>query len=107
MVQKHPKLATTERAVKARGARVYVDYLQNIMGKTLAGAYSARASDYAGVSTPLTWQEVDEGFDRQAFTIVTAPERFERVGDLWAALRKSKGVNLEKVAALSKVRSEK
>ncbi len=100
VVQKHPKLATTERAVKARGARVYIDCLQNIMGKTLAGAYSARASDYAGVSTPVSWQEVDEGFDRQAFTITTAPERFERVGDLWAALRKSKGVNLEKVAEL-------
>jgi bifunctional non-homologous end joining protein LigD len=100
VVQKQPKLATTERAVKARGARVYIDCLQNIMGKTLAGAYSARASDYAGVSTPVTWQEIDEGFDRQAFTIATAPERFERVGDLWAALRKSKGVNLEKVAKL-------
>ncbi len=100
VVQKHPKLATTERAVKARGARVYIDCLQNIMGKTLAGAYSARASDYAGVSTPVTWQEVDEGFDRQAFSITTAPERFARVGDLWAALRKSKGVNLEKVARL-------
>jgi bifunctional non-homologous end joining protein LigD len=100
VVQKHPKLATTERAVKARGARVYIDCLQNIMGKTLAGAYSARASDFAGVSTPVTWQEVDEGFDRQAFTIATAPERFERVGDLWAALRKSRGVNLEKVARL-------
>ena len=34
---------------------VYVDCLQNILGKTLACAYSARASDYAGVSTPLTW----------------------------------------------------
>ena len=43
---KHPKVATVERAVRARGPRmVYVDYLQNIQGKTLAIAYSARASD--------------------------------------------------------------
>jgi len=95
--QKHPAVATTERTVAARGKRVYVDCLQNILGKTLATAYSARASAYAGVSTPVTWQEIDDGFDRKAFTIATAPARFEKVGDLWAALRKSKGVDLARV----------
>jgi DNA primase len=40
---------------------VYIDYLQNIYGKTLASAYSARASSFAGVSTPLTWDEVHDG----------------------------------------------
>jgi bifunctional non-homologous end joining protein LigD len=96
VAQKHPKQATVERMVKNRGKHVYVDYLQNIPGKTLATAYSARASEYAGVSTPLTWHEVDEGIDREAFTIRTAPERFKRVGDLWAGLRKSKGVDLSR-----------
>ena len=76
VAQKHPKVATVERSVKARGKRVYIDCLQNILGKTLATAYSARASDYAGVSTPVTWQEIDEGrFDRTDFTIQTAPAR--------------------------------
>jgi bifunctional non-homologous end joining protein LigD len=98
--KKHPRLATTERSVKARGNRVYIDCLQNILGKTLATAYSARASDYAGVSTPVTWQEVDDGFDRSDFTITTAPDRFEKIGDLWAKLRKAKGVDLRKVANL-------
>ena len=97
VVQKHPKIATTERSVAARGKRVYIDCLQNILGKTLATAYSARASEYAGVSTPVTWQEIDDGFDRRAFTIETAPARFAKVGDLWAALRKSKGVDLARV----------
>ena len=51
---KHPKVATIERMVKRRKDRtIYVDYLQNIPGKTLACAYSARASAFAGVSTPL------------------------------------------------------
>jgi bifunctional non-homologous end joining protein LigD len=98
--QKHPKVATTERSVRARGKRVYIDCLQNSLGKTLAAAYSARASDYAGVSTPVTWQEVDEGFERTDFTIETAPARFQRVGDLWARLRKSKGVDLRRVTGL-------
>jgi len=98
VAQKHPKVATVERSVKARGPRVYVDYLQNILGKTLATAYSARASDYAGVSAPLTWKEVEAGIDPHDFTIQTMPARAEQVGDLWAALRKSKGVDLSKVA---------
>jgi bifunctional non-homologous end joining protein LigD len=97
VVQKHPKIATIERSVKARGKTVYIDCLQNILGKTLATAYSARASDWAGVSTPLTWAEVDAGVDPRGFTIETVPARLEQVGDLWAALRKSKGVNLESV----------
>jgi bifunctional non-homologous end joining protein LigD len=97
VVQKHPAVATVERSVNARGKRVYVDCLQNILGKTLATAYSARASEYAGVSTPVTWQEIDDGLDPRAFTITTTPSRFETVGDLWAALRKSKGVDLSRV----------
>jgi bifunctional non-homologous end joining protein LigD len=97
VAQRHPKVATVERAVAARGKRVYIDCLQNILGKTLATAYSARASEWAGVSTPVTWQEIDEGLDPKAFTIEAAPARFEKVGDLWTALRKSKGVDLARV----------
>jgi bifunctional non-homologous end joining protein LigD len=95
---RHPKVATVERKVKSRArGTVYVDYLQNILGKTLATAYSARASAYAGVSTPLTWKEVDAGVDPRDFTIVTAPARFAEVGDLWAPLRTVKPANLEAV----------
>jgi len=104
VAHKHPKVATTERAVRARGQRVYIDCLQNILGKTLASAYSARASDYAGVSTPVTWSEIDKGFDRHEFTIRTVPSRLAEVGDLWAALMKSKGIDLAAVTK-SKVKS--
>jgi bifunctional non-homologous end joining protein LigD len=98
VAHKHPKVATVERSVNARGKRVYIDCLQNILGKTLATAYSARASAYAGVSTPVTWREIDDGFDRREFTIQSAPARFAALGDLWAALRTSKGVDLTRVA---------
>lgn len=95
---RHPKIATVERTVRARRkGTVYVDYLQNILGKTLATAYSARASDYAGVSTPLEWKEVFEDIDPRDFTIRTAPARFTKVGDLWARLRTSKPADLETV----------
>ena len=103
---RHPKIATVERTVRARRkGTVYVDYLQNILGKTLATAYSARASDYAGVSTPLNWKEVFEEIDPRDFTIVTAPKRFEKVGDLWAKLRTAKPANLETIFEKYQARS--
>lgn len=96
----HPKVATIQRMVKNRPrGTVYVDYLQNILGKTIATAYSLRASDYAGVSTPLTWKEVEKGVDPRDFTIRTAMERFRTVGDLWAELRTMKPVDLRAVLA--------
>jgi bifunctional non-homologous end joining protein LigD len=97
VAERHPKIATVARAVKARGRKVYVDYLQNIEGKSLACAYSARASDYAGASTPLTWSEIDAGVDPRDFTIRTLPDRVASVGDLWAALLQARGVDLRNV----------
>ena len=98
VVSKHPKAATIERMVKKRPrATVYVDYLQNILGKTLATAYSVRATDYAGVSTPLTWKEVQRGLDPRDYTIRTALARFKKTGDLWAELRTARPVNLAAV----------
>ena len=96
VANKHPKVATVTRAVRARGHKVYTDYLQNIEGKSLACAYSARASEFAGASTPLTWEEIDEGVDPRDFTIRTLPDRLARVGDLWAPL-KGPGVDLRKI----------
>ena len=95
---RHPGIATIERSVAARGRRtVYVDYLQNIQGKTLATAYSARASEFAGVSTPLAWRELDTPIDPREFTIVTAPARFREAGDLWARLKTARPTDLEAV----------
>jgi bifunctional non-homologous end joining protein LigD len=97
VAQKHPREATVVRSVQARGRRVYVDYLQNVRGKTLAAAYSARGSEFAGVSTPLTWEEVERGVEREAFTVDTVPKRLKKVGDLWKGLRESAGVDLRAV----------
>ena len=104
VASKHPKVATIERMVKRRPAKtIYVDYLQNIPGKTLACAYSARASAFAGVSAPLAWDEVDDKITPQDFTIKTIEARVKKVGDLWAGLRTVKPANL--AAALNKLRT--
>jgi len=98
VAEKHPKTATIARTVRARGQKVYVDYLQNIEGKSLACAYSARASEYGGASTPITWKEIDAGLDPRDFTIRTLPDRLVKAGDLWAPLLSAKGVDLRKLA---------
>ena len=80
----HPKEATIQRSVKARGAAtVYVDYLQNIQGKTVAGPYCVRAKPGATVSTPLKWTELTEDLDPRDFHLGNAAERFEKIGDIW------------------------
>jgi bifunctional non-homologous end joining protein LigD len=87
----HPKEATIERSVKARGAAmVYVDYLQNIQGKTVAGPYCVRAKPGATVSTPLKWTELTDKLDPRAFHLRNAAERFEKIGDIWSEAMKKK-----------------
>ena len=87
----HPKEATIERMVKARGAAmVYVDYLQNIQGKTVAGPYCVRAKEGATVSTPLRWNELTEDLDPRDFNVGNAADRFEKIGDIWNEAMKKK-----------------
>lgn len=98
VARQYPKIATVERSVQKRATgSVYVDYLQNIRGKSIACAYSARASDFAGVSTPLRWSEVAAGLDPRDFTLRTFATRLRAAGDLWRDLRTAKGVDLEGV----------
>ncbi len=85
----HPKEATVERTVAQRPkATVYVDYLQNVLGKTVAAAYAVRARPGATVSTPIDWSELTPSLDPKNFTIENVSERFARVGDLWNPILK-------------------
>jgi bifunctional non-homologous end joining protein LigD len=97
VAQRHPRVATIERTIRARGRRVYLDFMQNTRGKTLATAYSARGTDDAGVSTPLRWDELEKNVDRGDFTLLTIDARLRQVGDLWAALRRARGTDLAAV----------
>jgi bifunctional non-homologous end joining protein LigD len=85
VAQRHSRIATVERAVRRRPkGTVYVDYLQNIQSKTVAGVYAVRAEPGATVSTPLAWEELKEGLDPREFTLRNVPERVRKQGDLWA-----------------------
>jgi bifunctional non-homologous end joining protein LigD len=87
----HPREATVERAVRARATdSVYVDFMQNEVGKTVAGVYAVRARPEATVSTPLRWDELDDALDPRNFTLATVPARLAEAGDLWAPAMKRK-----------------
>jgi bifunctional non-homologous end joining protein LigD len=82
-----PDLFTTPRTVARRErGKVYFDYLQQASGKTISAPYVLRAYPGAPVATPLAWKEVKRGLSPAQFTIQTAPERFARLGDLFAGV---------------------
>ena len=62
-------------------AALFVDYNQNARDHTMAAAYSVRGRPEATVSTPITWDEVDD-VEPEDCTMQTVPERFARLGDL-------------------------
>jgi bifunctional non-homologous end joining protein LigD len=85
--QQLPKSTSVVRNPALRRERVYLDYLQNSRGQTLAAPYSVRPAPGATVSTPLRWSEVRRGLDPSKFTIRTIAKRLERLGDLWERIR--------------------
>jgi bifunctional non-homologous end joining protein LigD len=87
LAARHPALMTAEYVVAKRPkGRVLLDYNQNAWGRTLASVYSVRPSPFAGVSTPVTWKEVERGVALEDFRIDNVPARVRKLGDLWAPL---------------------
>jgi bifunctional non-homologous end joining protein LigD len=85
-----------ERSPAKRKGLIYLDYLQNSPGQTLAAPYSVRPAPGAPVSTPLKWSEVRKGLRPEKFTIFNTLERRRKVGDLWQPVL-GKGIDLEAV----------
>ncbi len=81
-----PDLISWEWAKAARKGRARLDYTQNASIKTLVAPYSVRPAAGAPVSTPITWDELDDPKLRpDRWTIRTLPERIAKVGDVFAA----------------------
>jgi bifunctional non-homologous end joining protein LigD len=103
-----PAITSLVRSPKLRQGRVYLDYLQNGKGKTLAAPYSVRPWPKATVSAPLKWTEVRRGLDTSKFTIRTMTKRLDTVGDLWKPVL-GPGIDLptiaEKLVSMLKVAS--
>jgi bifunctional non-homologous end joining protein LigD len=78
-----PDYTSLERNLKKRGSNIYIDYLQNRRGQTLASAYSLRPVEEASISTPLEWKEVKKGLHPSQFNIFNIAKRLESKGDLF------------------------
>jgi bifunctional non-homologous end joining protein LigD len=62
LVQKQiPDFTTLERMISNRKGKMYLDFLQNCPGATIAGVYSLRPKPGATVSMPVHWDKVKQG----------------------------------------------
>jgi DNA ligase D len=97
VTERLPETTTLQRSLsKRKKNQIYVDYLQNREGQTLASAYSARPKPGATVSAPLEWSEVKHGLQISDFTIHNIIKRIEKKGDLFQGVL-GKGIEMEKV----------
>lgn len=90
-----PDVTSVVRSPKLRQGKVYLDYLQNRRGQSMAAPYSVRPVAGAPISTPLKWSEVTKRLDPRAFTMRTLSARLDRLGDLWKPVL-GKGADLDK-----------
>jgi bifunctional non-homologous end joining protein LigD len=98
-----PSTTSIERVVAKRKDRVYIDFLQNRKGQTIAAPYSVRPRPFATVSTPLRWDEVNHQLSPEMFTIKTIESRLNKTGDLWQPVLKT-GISMAKaLSALEKL----
>jgi bifunctional non-homologous end joining protein LigD len=93
-----PSFTSVERSPAKRRRKVYLDYLQNSKGQTVACVYSARPKPGATVSTPLFWEEVKKGLSPANFTIKNLFERVKTEGDIFKPVYE-KGIDLRKTLA--------
>ncbi len=89
-----PKITSMERMPEKRVGKVYLDYLQNIKGKTMAAPYCLRPRAGAPVSTPLLWEELRDDLKIENFTMHTIVDRLEAIGDLWLPVI-GKGIDMQ------------
>jgi bifunctional non-homologous end joining protein LigD len=87
----HPDLVLSVMRKDLRGGKVFIDWSQNSRAKTTVAPYSLRARELPTVSTPLTWDEVDEvaasgEAEKMTFQAADVLERVGRLGDLFEPL---------------------
>ncbi|WP_300568494.1 DNA ligase D [Flavobacterium sp.] len=99
-----PEITTLERSIKKRNRKIYIDYLQNRKGQTVAAPYSVRPKPGATVSTPLEWSEVNATLSPSQFTIKNVMARLNTKGDLWKPIL-GKGADIQKI--LKKIEANK
>src|SRR5690606_41817973 len=81
-----PERESQERMPRKRVRKIYLDYLQNGRGKTMATPYSLRVKKGAPVSTPVSWSQFQDLSSLQELNIHTVPEMLEETAAQWKDL---------------------
>jgi bifunctional non-homologous end joining protein LigD len=104
LVRELPDIATVERLPDRREGKVYLDFLQNRRSQTVVPPYVVRPLRGASVSTPLSWDELEQAdLSPQRFTLQTVPERVQTRGDLFRPALEDRQDLLPAIAALDDV----
>jgi bifunctional non-homologous end joining protein LigD len=85
--RRDPKHVVADMSKALRRGKVLIDWSQNDRHKTTVNVYSLRAMEQPTVSTPLSWEEVEQVADSGepvSFTSAQVLERVERLGDLFS-----------------------
>jgi bifunctional non-homologous end joining protein LigD len=90
--QEHPELVVSDMKKAVRTNRVFVDWSQNDQHKTTISVYSLRARERPTVSTPVTWDEVEQALKKKdatrlVFEAKDVLSRVEKMGDLFAPVQ--------------------
>jgi bifunctional non-homologous end joining protein LigD len=101
----HPELVVSDMKKAVRTNKVFVDWSQNDQHKTTISVYSLRAREHPTVSTPVTWEEVEQArkkkdAGRLVFEAKDVLARVEKMGDLFEPVQKLKQ-NLPQLAGLA------
>jgi len=90
--REHPKLIVSSMKKSLREGKVLIDWSQNDRHKTTVAVYSLRAKDRPTVSTPLSWDEIEDEDCRLIFETDDVLARVEEHGDLFAPVLESEQV---------------
>ncbi|MGG1576207.1 DNA polymerase domain-containing protein [Fictibacillus sp. NRS-1165] len=100
MLEMYSQKVTIERVKERRGTKLYLDYLQLWRGRTIAVPYSIRAANDALVSTPVTWEEVSQGFKPCHFTLERVLNRIKEKGDIFRPDEAVRNQNNERISRI-------
>lgn len=85
-----PTLFTSKSGERNRKGKIFIDYLRNGFGATAVAAFSPRWRPGVGVSTPVSWDEIDDDIRGAYFNILNVPNRIAKQRkDPWAAYSKA------------------
>jgi bifunctional non-homologous end joining protein LigD len=103
----HRELVVSDMKKQLRVGKIFVDWSQNDQHKTTISVYSLRARERPTVSTPVTWEEVEQALKKKDATLLVFEasqvlDRVQKMGDLFEPVLKLKQ-KLPKLAGIAEI----